>query len=299
MNAIAEKGLELLEPEDLTPQPVATPQSMTAPMQQYQQPARQLSVVEYAMQNGASAADVKALVELQIQMDEHRLAMMRSQDEREREQRKVAAELAYLEALAGFRGENIIIPKAKHIDRGRAGSFSQAEFDGVCRLLSPALSKYGLSFRHDQKFGTKAWPTPENPNNVTGWVWVTCYLRHKGGHGETLELEGPPDDQSANTPVQNMQSTASFLKRQSLLSITGTATGGEDTMRGSGMEPGAHDDARQALIDAGRAQAMLGMKALTEWWRVRSPREQKDLQLAYGSMRKAAIDADRGVKHEQ
>ena len=44
----------------------------------------------------------------------------------------------------------------------------------------------------------------------------------------SAELEGPPGELSVNTPTQNMQTTASYLKRQSLLAITGTATGGED-----------------------------------------------------------------------
>jgi hypothetical protein len=287
MNAITE-----LERQEVQPQALAA----------QQQPARQLSVVEYAMQNGASPADVKALVELQIQMDNHKLAMLKQQDERERVQRLEARELAFREAFAAFRGENIIAPRSKHVDRGRAGSFNQAEFEGICRLLSPALSRHGFGFRHDQKFSTKEWPTPENPNAVSGWVWVTCYLEHRGGHTETLVLEGPPDDQSANTPVQNMQCTASYLKRQSLLAITGTATGGEDDenrTRRRGTEPAGDQgaDVPASLLDEGREEALKGMAALTDWWRARSAREQKDLQSHYGAMRSAAAKVDKGVHH--
>jgi hypothetical protein len=293
MNAVTtQEALELAEQPRAAALPAVQQQTPPATM-----PARQLSVVEYAVASGAPVSEVRALVELQIQMDNHKLAMLKQQDEREREERRMAAKLAFDEAFAAFRGENVIIPKSKHVDRGRAGSFMQAEFDSVCRLLSPPLAKHGFSFRHDQKFGTKPWPTPENEHNVVGWVWVTCYLT-RSGHTETLELEGPQDDQTANTPVQNMQSTASYLKRQSLLAITGTATGGEDDenrKRGGG---GAEASALEKLVEAGRAEAKNGLSALTEWWRARTPREQKDLQGEYGAMRKTAQAADRGQHHE-
>lgn len=144
-----------------------------------------------------------------------------------REYEAAEAKKAFDESFAGFRGENVIIPKTKHVDRGRGGSFDQAEYDEVCRRLSPALSRHGFGFRHDQKFGSRKWTT-EGVENDVPWVWVTCHLAHRKGHTETLELEGPPGDLSVNTPTQNMQTTASYLKRQSLLAITGTATGGED-----------------------------------------------------------------------
>lgn len=137
------------------------------------------------------------------------------------------AEKAFKEAFAEFRGHNITVQKSKTVNRGAAGSFKQAEYEEICSKISPALSEHGLSFRHDQKFGSRKWVTDGVENDVP-WVYVTCFLEHKGGHHETLSLEGPPGDLSANTDTQNMQVTASYLKRQSLLAITGTATGGED-----------------------------------------------------------------------
>ncbi len=284
-------GLDLVQRESRPAQPVVPPSP------------RQLSVVEYAIQRGATVAEVQALVQMQIQMDEHKLAMLKQQDERERVQRLEARELAFREAFAAFRGENIIAPKSKHVDRGRAGSFSQAEFDGICRLLSPALSRHGFGFRHDQKFGTKEWPTPENPNAISGWVWVTCFLEHRGGHTETLVLEGPPDEQSANTPVQNMQCTASYLKRQGLLAITGTATGGEDDesrtrKRGGPAEDLADDEAALAMVDDGEAEAAKGLDALTKWWGTLTAKDRNHLSQSFKGWRAKAVAADqkRGAK---
>jgi hypothetical protein len=288
---------------ELAPQMAQQAQSVAV------QSARQPSVVEYAMQNGASAADVRALVELQIQMDNHKLAMLKQQDEREREQRKEAAELAFRRDFAAFRGENIIIPKTKLVEQqgrdGKAGPrFMQSEFDVVCARLSPALSRYGFGFRHDMKFGTREWPLPDNPHNVIGWVTVTCFLEHQGKHTETLTLEGPPDDSGRKNPLQEMQSTASYLKRQSLLAITGTATGGEDDenrfskARTDTCENSPDErNAREALVNDGEAAAVEGMAKLTAWWGTLTAKQRADLSREFGNMRRVATKADQGVSH--
>lgn len=179
-----------------------------------------MSMMLAAQRQGASLADVREMMAI------HR--EMKADEARE----------VFRADFAAFRGENVIIPKTKHVDRGRGGSFDQAEYDEVCRRLSPALSRHGFSFRHDQKFGLRRVMTEGTESDV-GWVWVTCHLEHRKGHAERLELEGPPGELSVNTPTQNMQTTASYLKRQSLLAITGTATGGEDDeakMRGTMSE---------------------------------------------------------------
>jgi hypothetical protein len=265
-------------------------------------PQRPLTVIEAAIRSGASPDQLQSLLELQVRADNHQLEMMREKRRMDEEDRKAAALLAFRRDFAAFRGENIVVAKSKHVDRGRAGSFMQAEYHAIAQLLSPALSRHGFGFRHDQKFGPKPWPLADNPGNVVGWVWVTCFLEHKDGHVETLELEGPEGDQSANTPVQNMQLTASYLKRQSLLAITGTATGGEDdeaAMRGRRRteqqgDAGAQQGPDEALLDAGRAAALNGMAALNKWWASLNPRQQKDMGTDFGPMRKAARQVDEG-----
>lgn len=231
--------------------------------------------------------------------DIDRLERLMAMDLRYREQHETErlreSMLASKRDFAAFRGENVIIPKSKQVDRGKAGSFMQAEFDAVCRLLSPALSQHGFSFRHDQRFGAMEGSGP--------WVWVTCFLEHRDGHTEKLELEGPPGDLHANTPVQNMQATASYLKRVSLLAITGTATGGEDDenrmhKRSAGCDDQAAGRSEEAgLADAGEAAAMEGMVALTAWWQGLTAKQRSVMNAQFGSLRKAASAADRGVQH--
>lgn len=229
-------------------------------------------MLSMAMQRGYTAEQIGQLMDL-----------------RDR-QAKFVREAAFREAFAAFRGENIIVPKTKDVDRGRAGSFVQAEYHVASNLLSPALSRHGFGFRHDQKFGSRKWVTDGVESDIA-WVWVTCYLEHRAGHAEKLELEGPPGDLSANTPTQNMQVTASYLKRQSLLAITGTATGGEDDenkMRKREPEPDAPDD----LVQAGRDASLNGMKALTAWWGGLNAQQRGVLQKDFAGMRRAAQGAD-------
>jgi hypothetical protein len=273
---------------DLEPRTQALQIGQPANIAQAPTPADLLRI---AMERGDGDMD---RMERLMQMQERFLEMQ----ERERQRQ---AELAHRRDFAAFRGENVIIPRTKSVDRGRGGSFMQAEFETVCRLLSPALSKHGFGFRHDMRFGTKNWPTPEDPNAVCGWVWVTCYLQHREGFVEKLELEGPPDNQSVNNPVQNMQSTASYLKRQSLLAITGTATGGEDDE--SGMKRPAQDNEKRGefeeLLAAGQTASIDGSKALTDWWGTLNNKQRTLMNREFGKLRKDAAANDRPVDHSR
>ena len=78
-----------------------------------------------------------ALLERLMAMDER----YREQQERERQR---AAVLAFRRDFAAFRGENIVIPKTKFVDRGKGGSFNQAEYDQVMGRISQTvtLSKF-------------------------------------------------------------------------------------------------------------------------------------------------------------
>ena len=225
-----------------------------------------------------------ALLERLMSMDER----YREQQERERQR---AAVLAFRRDFAAFRGENIVIPKTKFVDRAKAGSFYQAEYDQVMGRISPALSKHGFGIRHDQKFGLKA---IEGVEGAAPWVWVTCYLEHRDGHVEMLALEGPPGDQPANSPVQNMQVTASYLKRQSTLAITGTPTGGEDdesAMRNQ-KNAAATESADEGLIEAGEAASTNGAKALVAWWGALTQKQRDQLSPQFLAWKRAAAKFD-------
>lgn len=256
----------------------------------------ELSVVQYLVQSGASVEQVQAALELQVRADNHKLEMMREKRRMDEEDRKAAALLAFRRDFASFRGENIIVPKSKYVDRGKAGSFNQAEYSAVMQMLSPALSRHGFSIRHNEVFGSKKWMTDGKESDIP-WVYVTCFLEHRDGHFERLDLEGPPGDLSANTPVQNMQVTASYLKRQGVLAITGTATAEEDDenkmrKRGGGRQAPQDEGERETLLDAGQDAALGGMQSLTAWWSGLTGKQRADMSPDFPALRKAAQAAD-------
>lgn len=255
--------------------------------------------VQAASNAGITPADLLRIAMESGDKDIDRLERLMAMDLRYRELQEVdrqrAAKLAFDAAFAKFRGENIIIPKTKHVDRGSGGSFMQAEYDQACLRLSPALAKHGFSFRHKMTFNSKRQMIDGVEVDVP-WVWVVCLLTHKDGYTDELELEGPPGDTKANTDVQNMQVTASFFKRQSLLAITGTATGGEDDesrFRKSEQSEAAATE-NDALRKAGKAAAVSGMKVLTTWWGSLTDKQRADMSKDFGAMRKDARAVDEG-----
>jgi hypothetical protein len=236
-------------------------------------------LLRIAMQSGDK--DIERLERL-MQMD-IRYRELQEQD------RLRDAMLAFREDFARFRDENIIVPKTRYVERGKAGSFYQAEYDRVCSMLSPALSKHGFGFRHDLKFTSRKWVGDDGVERDIPWVVVVCYLEHRKGHAEVVTLEGPPGELTANTPIQNMQVSASYMKRQSLLAITGTATGGEDDeaamrrLAGDGM---ATEDAqeqrvaRQASVQE-KFRAATSIPELARVMNALSMDEKKQFQAAF------------------
>lgn len=264
---------------------------------------RPLTVIEHAIRSGASADQLERMLELQVRADNHKLDLMREQRKMQAEDRAAAAKLAFDAALTKFRHANIIVPKTKQVSQiarsgGQGPTFKQSEFDVLCSMISVALADAGLTFRHDMRFGTRKWTTDGVESDVA-WVYVTCFLTHVDGHSEQLDLEGPPDSSGSKNPLQEMQSTASYLKRQSLLAITGTATGGEDDenrMRGrfKPREPDAvENDPEDTVLQAGRDASLVSTAALNTWWGLLTAQQRGRYSKEFAGMRKAAQQADR------
>ncbi len=264
-------------------------------------PQQPLSVIEQAIRTGATADQLERLLDLQIRANQHQMEMNREARRIVEEDRKRDAELAFRRDFAAFTGEGIVVPKSKFVDRGRAGSFYQAEFGQISTMLKAPLSRHGFGVRFNEVFGSRRIMV-EGVENDIPWVYVTCYLEHRAGHAERLDLEGPPGDMSANTPTQNMQVTGSYLKRQALLAITGTATQDEDDENkvGNKRRPQQQADDTgpdESLRDAGRAEAMKGMQSLTKWWGSLNAKQRAELSPEFPGMRRAAQQADKDNAH--
>ena len=85
----------------------------------------------------------------------------------------------------------------------------------VVDTIKPHLAPNGLSYR---------WQVGQRD----GGVWVTCHLRHIDGGGYDCTQSGMPDDSGNKNILHATASTITYLKRYTLLNVTGCAVKGED-----------------------------------------------------------------------
>lgn len=151
-----------------------------------------------AVQQGATLEQVEKMMDLQ-----------------DRWERKEAKK-SYDDAFAKFKAEAIVIIKGKKVTDGPLKNKSYAELHDVVNAVTPALSKHGLS---------SSWKLTRDDKD---WMEVTCFLRHVGGHEESVSMGGPPDSGGAKNAIQARASTKTYLERYTLKAITGLSEQGDD-----------------------------------------------------------------------
>lgn len=151
-----------------------------------------------AIQQGATLEQVEKMMDLQERWE------------------KKEAKKAYDAAFASFKAEAVQIIKGRKVTDGPLKGKSYAELHDVVDAVTPALSKHGLS---------SSWKITKDDKD---WMEVTCYLRHVGGHEESVSMGGPPDTGGAKNAIQARASTKSYLERYTLKAITGLSESGDD-----------------------------------------------------------------------
>lgn len=205
------------------------------------------------------------------------------------------ARKAYYDACSRFSGETVEIFKGKRVafetKDGNRVDYWHAELSDVCRAVDPALAAHGLSYR---------WNVEQRDRRV----FVTCVLRHKLGHTESITMDGPPDESGKKNQIQQIQSTVTYLQRHTLLAITGKSTKGMDNDgRTSVVDSSAptdvdRPDPLEELRQHGRDKSMEGLVSLTAWWGTLSTRQRTELSRDFGTWKRAAQVADQGVSHD-
>jgi len=170
-----------------------------------------------AMSQGASLEQIEKMMDLQARWD------------------KEQAKKAYDEALAAFKAEPVRIIKGRDVKDGPLKGKSYAELHDVVNAVTPALSKHGLS---------SSWKLTKDDKD---WMEVTCYLRHVGGHEESVSMGGPPDAGGAKNAIQARASTKTYLERYTLKAITGLSEQDDDS-DGNGGDSQASAELRDELI---------------------------------------------------
>ncbi len=158
------------------------------------------AIMMNALARGADLNQIERMMELQQQWQRHE------------------AEKAYNLALADFKAENIKISKNKLVDfETRTGrtTYMHAELAQVVDAVGPALSRHGFGW---------SW----KPEQANGTIRISCILRHRLGHQESVTLEARADESGGKNAIQAIVSTTTYLSRHTLKLITGTAESGDD-----------------------------------------------------------------------
>lgn len=173
---------------------------------------KNLQVTADNPERGLTPADL-IKVALQSNADIERLQQLMEMKERyeANEARK-----AFAQAMAEFKSEPISIPKEVKVSyrnsKGTLTEYMHSSLGSIVKTVSPLLSNHGFSF---------SWRTETLER---GRVRVTCRLTHELGHFEEETLEGSPDQSGGKNDIQALGSVLSYLKRYTVLAVTGVAT---------------------------------------------------------------------------
>ena len=168
-------------------------------------PMTPMSVIQLAVQQGASVEQLSKLMDLQERYE------------------ATEARKEFVAALNAFKAEPPALTKNKQVSFGQGKtSYKHATLDQVSGVIGAALSKVGISHR---------WDTEQLDG---GAIRVTCVLTHARGHSERTVLQASPDASGSKNSIQAVGSTVTYLQRYTLLSATGMA-----------VSDGTDDDGRQ------------------------------------------------------
>lgn len=138
------------------------------------------------------------------------------------------AQRAYVRDFAAFAAERPSVTKNKQVgfDGRNGGSRTQYRhetLDNLVDTIGPVLAKHGFSH---------AWQVHQEGARIK----VTCTLRHRLGHSESVTMESGADTTGNKNPIQQVASAVTFLQRYTFRSVTGVATTDEhdDDGRASG-----------------------------------------------------------------
>lgn len=126
------------------------------------------------------------------------------------------AKKAFTAAMAAFKAEcPKMLPRDSEVDyvnrKGQRVHYKHPTLGGISEVVTPILSKHGLSVTFDSK---------QSKDGIT----VTCEVTHIGGHVIRRSLTAPPDNSGSKNAIQAICSTATYLSRYTEVLALGLAT---------------------------------------------------------------------------
>lgn len=145
------------------------------------------------------------------------------------------AKKAYDAARAAFALDPPTIVKNKKVSFGEGKNtttYRHATLAECCNKIVPALAQHGLT--HDWKVDYEG-----------DLVKVTCTLKHRLGHSESVMMKAGRDTSGSKNNIQSQASTITYFERYTLLAITGLAA--EEDQDDDGMDAEDRDQANKTL----------------------------------------------------
>ena len=170
----------------------------------------------------------------------------------EKEWREDQAKQAFNAAFAAFKSEAVKLLRTKTVNDGPLKGKKHVELGEVVRVATPALSKHAMSI---------SWKLTKDDKD---WMEVTCTLRHKDGHSETVSMGAAPDAGPGRNAIQARGSAKTYLERYTATAILGLAPEEDDDGMGgprqetSGMDP---DEAQTWVDSLNNAPTIDGLKS--------------------------------------
>ena len=219
-----------------------------------------------AMQQGASLEQISQMMDLQERW----------------EQRE--AEKAFNDSMAAFKAEAVEIIKRRAVDftsqKGRT-HYKHAELSDVVEAVGPALSRHGFAWN---------WKTEQKD----GTIRVTCILKHRQGHSDSVALEADPDQSGNKNSIQAIASTVTYLQRHTLKAITGVSEKGDDN-DGQGANSQASAELRDQLISrVAQAETQADLEAI--WQKDGNTLYAMNNLADYDAFKRAVLDKKKMLK---
>ena len=190
------------------------------------------------------------------------------------------AKKAFNVAFSAFKSEAVTIVKNVDVKDGPLKGKKYADKFGVVGVVTPILSKHGLSH---------SWKLTKDEKE---WMEVTCTIKHVLGHSETASMGSAPDTGAGRNAIQARSSANSYLERITLLAITGMAASDEDD-DGNGFQQTAKENVVDDLLAAPTTAALQSMFSTAYMLAAKRPESQKAFKEAY-EKRKAQLAKKEG-----
>lgn len=217
-------------------------------------------IIEHAIKAGASADQLLQIVQAQVAMNNHQLELLRQKREWDREDRAIAAKVAYDEAMVLFKAACPNVLRLKEIKDGPQAGKKHADLDEVVATATEHLSNNGLAC---------TWRVIADEKE---WITVEARLQHKAGHVETNRFSCAPDTTGSKNSIQARKSAVTYLERITMLLVCGLAEADADD-DGAGGEPPAEGDAAAKVLLADLMVLISGLKddaAIVALWSKRN-----------------------------